>query len=480
MQKAQLVSALEAIVGRDAIYHHPDDLFLFEYDGSIDRAFPAAVVFPSTTEQVSKVVALAYREGLPVVARGAGTGLSAGAIASKGGIQIVLTRMRKILEIDQANRIAVVEPGLANLALDNEVHKYGLRFAPDPSSQRACSIGGNVAENAGGPHCLAFGVTTNHVLGLEVVLEDGSVVWMGGKTQDYAGYDLRGAFVGSEGTFGIATKIVVRLLPLSESVKTLLAIFGDIDSASKAVSAIIARGIVPATLEMMDGLMVKAVQNALKLGFPPDTGAVLLIELEGVKEEVAEMAGEVDAILRETGARDVRSAETQAERDRLWAGRKGALGALGSLAPNYYLVDTVVPRTRLPDAVRAVGRISEQFNTPIANVFHAGDGNLHPCILFNEREPGAAEKVVKIGGEIIKACVAIGGVPSGEHGIGMEKKEYLPLVFSPDDIETMRKVKLAYSPKERMNPGKIFPDGGHAAPALQREAIGRAGPGVTV
>ncbi|MDP3062858.1 MAG: FAD-linked oxidase C-terminal domain-containing protein [Chloroflexota bacterium] len=488
MQTGELVKSLEAIVGRDAVFHHPDDLFVFEYDGSIDKAFPLAVVLPANTQQVSRVVALACKAGVPIVPRGAGTGLSAGAIPVQGGIQIVLTRMNKILEIDTVNRLAVVEPGVANLALDIEAHKHGLRYAPDPSSQRVCTIGGNVAENAGGPHCLALGVTTNHVLGLEVVLEDGAVTWLGGVTQDCPGYDLRGAFIGSEGTFGITTRIVVRLLPLPEAIKTLLAIFPDVDSCSTAVSSIIGHGIVPATLEMMDASMVKAVQTALKMGYPEDAGAVLLIELEGLREDIAETAQEVDSILRETGATEVRSAEDAKERERLWQGRKGALGALGSLAPNYYLVDGVVPRTRLPEALREVARISQRYNTPIANLLHAGDGNLHPCILFDEREPGALKKVVEMGGEVIKACVALGGVPTGEHGVGLEKAEYLPLVFTPDDLETMVKVKRAYSPRELFNPGKIFPGGEKLAPgsdrglapAAQRQAIARAGPDATV
>ena len=479
MPKSQrrIVRELEQVLGRGNVVHHPEDLLVYEYDGSIDKAIPQAVAFPASTEEVSKVVALAHREGMPVVCRGSGTGLSGGAIASLGGLQVVLTRMRSILEMDPANRLAVVEPGVVNLDLDQYANKHGLRYAPDPSSQRACSLGGNVAENAGGPHCLAYGVTTNHILGLEVVLEDGTVTWLGGNTREAPGYDLRGVFVGSEGTFGIATKVVVRLLPRPEAVKTYLGVFPDVDSACTTVSAVIGSGIVPAALEMIDALTIRAVQNVAPAGFPDDAGAVLLVEVEGLAEEVAEQADEVEAALWDTGAMEVRTATEAAERERLWMARKGALGALGSLAPNYYLVDGVVPRSRLTQVLRQVGEVSDAFGLPIANVFHAGDGNLHPCILFDERIPGTVERVTEAGGEILRICVEAGGTLTGEHGVGLEKKAYMPLVFTRQDMEAMMAVRDAFSPAGRFNPGKIFPGGPEYDPAAQRAAVSSAGPG---
>ena len=475
-----LVKQLEGIVGKANVIYHPEDLLVFEYDGSIDRAIPQAVVLPGSTEEVSRVVALAHREQVPVVGRGAGTGLSGGAIASLGGIQLVLTRMKRILELDTANRLAVVEPGVVNLDLDKEAHKHGLRYAPDPSSQKACSLGGNVAENAGGPHCLAYGVTTNHVLGMEVVLEDGAVTWLGGKVRDVPGYDLRGVFIGPEGTFGIATKIVVSLLPLPEAVETYLGVFPDVDSACTAVSAVIGRSIVPAALEMIDALTIRAIQNVTEAGFPDSAGAVLLVEVEGLKEEVEEMAAEVAACLRQAGAMEVRAAREADERERLWMARKGALGALGSLAPNYYLVDGVVPRARLAELLDRVNEVSREYDLSIANVFHAGDGNLHPCVLFDERVSGETERVMEAGGAILQACVEAGGTLTGEHGVGLEKKAYMPLVFGDQDIEAMIRVRNSFSPNGRFNPGKIFPGGPDYDRATQRRAVSSAGPGAYI
>ncbi len=454
----------KAIVGTENVIHYPDDLLVFEYDGSVDRGLPGAVVFPISVEEVSQVMAVAYEESLKVVGRGSGTGLSGGAISSPGGVQIAFTRMHHILEVNTENRTATVEPGVINLDLDTYVHKFGMRYAPDPSSQKACSLGGNIAENAGGPHCLAYGTTTNHVLGMEVVLEDGSIVYLGSQARETPGYDLRGVFTGSEGTFGVATKITVRLLPLPEAVKTFLGIFPDVDSACTAVSAVIGHGIVPAALEMIDALSIRAVQNVMDAGYPDDAGAVLLIELEGLQEEVDEIGAEVEAALWESGPTQVRTAEKAEERDILWVGRKGALGALGSLAPNYYLVDGVVPRTQLTQVLRRIAEISQEHGIPIANVFHAGDGNLHPCLLFDERKPGAMEAIVACGAEVMKVCVDAGGTLTGEHGVGLEKKELMPLVYSEEDMEAMRLVREAFAPENRLNPGKIFPDGIHYQP----------------
>ena len=368
----EFLSRLQQIVGEANVVFHPDDLLVFEYDGSIDRGMPRAVVFPLNTHEVSRVMALCYEGGVPVVGRGSGTGLSGGAISHPDGIQIAFTRMNRILEVDRENRHAVVEPGVINLDLDTHVRRYGMRYAPDPSSQRACSLGGNIAENAGGPHCLAYGTTTNHVLGMEVVLEDGAVVHLGSLARETPGYDLRGVFTGSEGTFGIATRIMVRLLPVPEAVKTYLGIFPDVESACTAVSTVIGHGIVPAALEMIDALSIRAVQNVSDAGYPDDAGAVLLIELEGLTDEVDEIGLEVEASLWDTGASQVKAAAEAAEREQLWKGRKGALGALGSLAPNYYLVDGVVPRTQLATVLQQVAEVGRRHGIEIANVFHAG------------------------------------------------------------------------------------------------------------
>ena len=480
MSKKRLVKELERIVGRGMVLHHPDDLLVFEYDGSVDRALPSAVVFPADTEEVSRVVGLAYREGVPVVPRGAGTGLSGGAIAAEGGIEVALTRMRRVLELDPANRIAVVEPGLVNLDLSRATAKFGLYYAPDPSSQQVCTIGGNVAENAGGPYCLRYGVTTNHVLGLEVVLEDGSVAWLGDRFRGHPGYDLVGAFVGSEGVMGVVTKVVARLLPVPEAVRTLLAVFPDIDQASGTVSRVIGSGIVPTALEMMDNLAIRAVETAMNFGYPEDAGAILLIEVDGLAGEVVEQAQEIEALCRSEGAREVRVASEAEERERLWKGRKGALGALGVLAPNYYLVDGVVPRSRLLEVLRRVGEIGEEAGFPIANVFHAGDGNLHPCIVFDERQPGHTARVLEAGGEILKACVEVGGTLTGEHGVGLEKKAYMPLIFSNADLEAMMKLRRAFAPRGLFNPGKVFPGGPSCGELPQAGAVGRAGAGAWV
>ena len=468
MDRDRFITQLQDIVGERNVVFHPEDLLVFEYDASIDRGMPEAVVLPDNTAEVSRVMALAYREGVPVAGRGSGTGLSGGAIAAPGGIQVSFTRMNRILEIVVQDRTATVEPGVINLDLDNYVRRLGLRYAPDPSSQRACSLGGNIAENAGGPHCLAYGTTTNHVLGMEVVLEDGTVVNLGSVARETPGYDLRGVFTGSEGTFGVATRILVRLLPLPEAVKTYLGVFRDIESACTAVSTVIGHGIVPAALEIMDATTIRAVQQSMDAGYPVDAGAVLLVELEGLTEEVDEVGQEVEAALWDTGATDVKEAKEIADRERLWSGRKSAFGAFGHIAPNLYLVDGVVPRSRLTEVLARVGQIGEQYGITIANVFHAGDGNLHPCMLFDERQPGELDRVLEASGEVLKVCVEAGGTLTGEHGVGLEKKEYMPLVYSPADMEAMLQVRQAFAPANRLNPGKVFPDGVPHRPAAQR------------
>ena len=465
MDRAQLLKVLQDIVEPENVVFHPDDLLVYEYDGSVDRGIPSVVVLPGSTDEVCRVMAIAFQEGIAVAGRGSGTGLSGGAIAPPGGMQIVFTRMNRILEVDVENRTAVVEPGVINLDLDTHVRRLGLRYAPDPSSQRACSLGGNIAENAGGPHCLAYGTTTNHVLGLEVVLEDGTIVNLGSPPASHSpvretpGYDLRGVFVGSEGTFGVATKIVVRLLPVPQAVKTFLGAFPDIDSACTAVSSVIAQGIVPAAMEMMDAVTIRAIQKTMDAGYPNDAGAVLLIELEGLHEEVDEVGNRVEACLWDTGAVKVSVAQEEQDRVKLWLGRKGAFGAFGNIAPNMYLVDGVVPRTKLTQVLKEVGEIGRRYGITIANVFHAGDGNLHPCILFDEREPGALDRATEASAEVLRICVDAGGTLTGEHGVGLEKKEFMPLVFSEQDMAAMRQVRDAFAPENRLNPGKIFPDG---------------------
>ena len=476
----EMIGDLKAVVGDAYVVHEPEDLIVFEYDGSVDRAMPLAVVLPASAEQVSGAVKAARRHGLPIVARGAGTGLSGGAVAEEGGVVLALTRMTNVREIDADNRLAVVETGVVNLDLSAAASKHGLYFAPDPSSQKVCTIGGNVAENSGGPHCLAYGVTTNHVLGMEVVLADGSIRWFGGRTREVPGYDVRGILIGSEGTLAVVTKVVFRLLKQPEAVKTLLAVFGEIEQASAAVSGIIAAGIVPAAMEMMDQMCIEAVEAGLHAGYPEGAGAVLLVEVDGLKEAVGEEAAKIEDVCARYGPIEVRTAVDAAERERLWAGRKGVLGALGRLAPNYYLVDGTIPRTKLLDVLSAITRIGEKYGLPIANLLHAGDGNLHPSVLFDEREPGQTQRALDAGGEILRLCVDSGGVLSGEHGIGLEKQEYMPLMFGDDDMQAMAKLGPAFSTGGMLNPGKIFPTGAGRKRVSHASPVARTGAGAFI
>ena len=474
---ADVIEELKAIVGEEYVVHEPEGLIVYEYDGSVDRALPQAVVLPGSTREVSEAVGAAFRHGLPVVARGAGTGLSGGAIAELGGVVLALTRMTRVLEIDAENRVAVVEPGAINLDVSLEAAKHGLYFAPDPSSQKACTIGGNLAENSGGPHCLAYGVTTNHVLGMEAVLADGTVQWLGGRTRECPGHDLRGIVIGSEGTLCIATRAVLRLFKEPEAVKTLLAVFRDLESASAAVSGIIAAGMVPAALEMMDRLCVEAVEPTVHAGYPEGAGAVLLVEVDGLREAVEEEASEIEDVCRRYSPMEIRTAADAGERERLWAGRKGVLGALGRLAPNYYLMDGTIPRTRLMEVLGRISQIADECGLPIANLLHAGDGNLHPSILFDERNPDEKRRALEAGGEILKLCVESGGVLSGEHGIGLEKQEYMPLMFTGDDMEAMARLQPAFDTGGRLNPDKVFPKGSPAALTYQSGPVARTGAG---
>ena len=457
-RKPVLRRELETIVGAGGVLSDPEELLVYESDGlTLFRALADFVVFPTSAEQVAAVVRLANRESIPFVARGAGTGLSGGCLPAEGGLVISMMRMNRVLEVDYDNQIAVVEPGLVNLHLSWAVGPRGFYYAPDPSSQQACTIGGNIANNSGGPHTLKYGVTVNHVLGLEVVLPDGEIVWLGGKTRDALGYDLAGVFVGSEGTFGIATKIVVRILKKPQAVKTVLAVFDRIEQASAAVSAIIAAGLVPAAVEMIDQLTIQAVEDAFGCGYPRDAAAALLIELDGLAVGMSAQADRIVAACREAGAREVRAAADEAERQLLWKGRKSAFGAYGRVSPAYMVMDGVIPRTKLPYVLSRVNEIVAAHGLRVGNVFHAGDGNLHPNILYDPRTPGEEARVVAAGAEIMKVCAEVGGSISGEHGIGLEKADFMPFIFTAADLALMQRLKDAFNPRGLCNPGKVFP-----------------------
>ncbi len=457
-RKTVLRRELEAIVGPGGVLSDPDELLVYESDGlTLFRALADFVVFPTSAEQVAAVVKLAGREGMPFVARGAGTGLSGGCLPAEGGLVLSMMRMNRVLEVDYENQLAVVEPGLVNLHLSWKVGPKGYYYAPDPSSQQACTIGGNIANNSGGPHTLKYGVTTNHVLGLEVVMPDGEIVWLGGRTRATPGYDLAGVFVGSEGTFGIATKVVVRILKKPQAVKTVLAVFDVIDQASAAVSAIIARGLVPAAVEMIDKLTINAVEDAFGCGYPRDAAAALLVELDGLRVGMDAQTERIVQACRDAGAREVRTARDETERALLWKGRKSAFGAYGRVSPAYMVMDGVIPRTKLPYVLRRVNEIVAAHGLRVGNVFHAGDGNLHPNILYDPRKPGDEARVVEAGAQIMRVCAEVGGSISGEHGIGLEKIDFMPLIFSAADLAVMQRLKNAFNPTGLCNPGKVFP-----------------------
>jgi glycolate oxidase len=457
MVNHKLIHDLKRILGKESVLHEKEDLILYEYDGSVEVARPDCVVFPRSTEEVVRIVEIANRYQTPLVGRGAGTGLSGGALARKGGILCVFSRMNRILEIDIENQRAVVQPGVVNLDLSRAVEHAGLHFAPDPSSQKACTIGGNVSENSGGPHTLAYGVTTNHVLGLQIVLPTGEVVRIGGKALDTPGYDLTGLFVGSEGTLAIVTEVTVKLTRLPEAVKTLLAVYDAVDDATETVVEITARGITPAACEMLDALMLRAIEDYVHAGFPLDSAAVLLLDVDGVREAAETQAVEVADVCRQHHAREVRVAKDARERELLWKGRKNAFGAVGRLSTTYYVQDGVIPRTKLPVTLRRVDEIGKKYGLRIANVLHAGDGNLHPIILFDARDEEQFRRAVSIGDEIIQHCVSIGGAITGEHGVGMEKDRLMPLLFTEAELDVMRAIRDAFNPAGLLNPEKIFP-----------------------
>lgn len=453
------IQEFEAILGKDGVITTAEERLTYECDGLTSyRHQPSVVVLPRTTEEVAAILKICDRENIPFVARGSGTGLSGGALPTEDCLLVVTSRMSQILEVDLDNQRVVVQPGVINAWVTQAVANHGFYYAPDPSSQIICSIGGNVAENSGGVHCLKYGVTTNHVLGLKLVLPDGSIVEVGGKIPEMPGYDLTGIFVGSEGTLGIATEITLKVLKAPEAVQVLLADFTDIEAAGATVSDIIGAGIIPAGMEIMDNLSINAVEDVVCTNcYPRDATAILLVELDGLAVEVAASSERVRQICLQNGARQVSAATDPEERLKLWKGRKAAFAAAGKLSPDYFVQDGVIPRTQLPFVLKEIEALSQQYGYPIANVFHAGDGNLHPLILYDESIPGALEQVEALGGEILRLCVRVGGSISGEHGIGADKRCYMSDMFTEADLATMQWVRHAFNPKELANPGKIFP-----------------------
>ncbi|HLJ94331.1 MAG TPA: FAD-linked oxidase C-terminal domain-containing protein [Gemmataceae bacterium] len=458
---ANLVDRLRTIVGRDALLTSPSDLLVYECDGyTIEKNKPDVVVLPTSTDQVVQIVKVCNECAVPFLPRGAGTSLAGGCLPVGGGVMIALTRMKRIVEVSTRDRYAVVEAGVVNLWLSNHLKAQGFHYAPDPSSQGACTIGGNVATNSGGPHTLKYGVTVNHILGLEFVLPDGRVVQTGGPCQDNPGYDLTGVIVGSEGTFGIATKAWVRITRNPEAYRTLLGVFETVDDATNTISDIIGAGIIPGALEMLDQLILQAVEAAFHFGFPLDAGAVLIMEVDGLEAGLDADAERITAIARRNKAREVRHAASDAERLLLWKCRKQAFGAVGRLAPSYCTQDGVVPRTKLPHILREIQRIGAQHQIRIANVFHAGDGNIHPILLFDERDPDQVQRVLRASHQILEACIRAGGSVTGEHGIGVEKIDFMPQLFTPEDLNMMVRLRSAFNPENRCSPAKMFPTAG--------------------
>jgi glycolate oxidase len=455
----ELAASFAEVVGSRYVMRRREELLVYECDGlTCYREKPALVVLPRTTAEVATIVKICYDRGVPWVARGAGTGLSGGALPVKDAVLIVTARMNGILKVDLANQRVVVEPGVINNWVTQAVSGEGFYYAPDPSSQIICSIGGNVAENSGGVHCLKYGVTTNHVLGLKVVTPTGEVVDLGGEVSEMPGYDLTGLFVGSEGTLGIATEITLRILKAPESVCVMLADFNSVAAAGAAVSAIISAGIIPGGMEIMDNFTLNSVENVVQTNcYPRDAAAILLIEIDGLDVEIEVNKKRVDAICREYGARNVTSAKDLDERMKLWKGRKAAFAAVGQISQNYFVQDGVIPRTKLPYVLEEIDKLSEKYGHRVANVFHAGDGNLHPLILYNNKNPGELERVEEFGGEILRLCVEVGGSISGEHGIGTDKRCYMSYMFDDVDLETMTWIRNIFDPKGLANPEKVIP-----------------------
>src|ERR1700685_2260528 len=451
------INDLKKLLGADAVLYRPEELLLYEYDGSVEVARPNCVVFPRNTKDVVGMVQIANRYQIPIIGRGAGPGLSGGALARQGGILVVVSRMNRIFEVDAENQRATVQPGVVNADVSVAVAHLGLHFAPDPSSQRASTIGGNVSENSGGPHTLAYGVTSNHVLSLEVVLPTGEVVCLGSPALDSPGYDLPGLFVGSEGTLALVTEVTVKLTRNPEAVKTLLAIFDTVDDATETVVDITARGITPAACEMLDGWTIRAVEAYVHAGFPVDCAAVLLLEVDGLRQAVEQHAEDIADVCRLHRAREVRVARDESDRALLWKGRKNAFGAVGRLSPTYYVQDGVIPRTKLPATLRRINEIGLKYGFQIGHIFYAGDANPPPLILFDARDEAQFRGVVAAADEIIQFCIEMGGSITGEHGVGMEKDRLMPLLFSDADLDVMRAVRDAFNPQGLLNPEKIFP-----------------------
>ena len=452
-----LLQELKQLLGPDAVLDAPGERRAYEGDAyPLERALPLATVLPRTTEQVAQVVRACAAHAVSFAPRGAGTGLAGGTLCP-GGILIGLARMNKILAIDLRNRRLTAQAGCVNIALTKAVAAQGFLYAPDPSSQGASTLGGNIANNAGGPHTLKYGVTANHILQVEIVLPNGEVVLLGDTTEDANGYDLLGLAIGSEGTFGIVTQATVRLTRAPQAVQTLLAVFDTVDDATQCVSDIVAAGIVPAALEMMDAVILQTVEDAFSFGFPRDAQAVLIIELDGLASGLDAVAGHVRDICTQNHARDLRHAQTPQERANLWAARKKAVGTLGRLAPSCVTQDCVIPRSQLPHVLRAIGEIGKRYDLRIANVFHAGDGNLHPVVLFDERDPAQVARVLEASRAILELCVGVGGTLTGEHGIGVEKRDFMPLLFSPQTLHAMGQVRAAFNPDGLCNPDKVLP-----------------------
>jgi glycolate oxidase len=472
---SSLLDRLRAIVGPANLLTERPDLIVYECDGfTIEKNVPDVVVFPTSTDEIVRIVKVCDELGVPFLARGAGTSLAGGCVPVGGGVMIALARMKRILEVDYANRYAVVEPGVVNKWLTDQCKDHGFHFAPDPSSQGACTIGGNVATNSGGPHTLKYGVTVNHVLGVELVLPDGQVVVTGGPAEDSPGYDLTGVIVGCEGTFGVVSKTWVRITRNPEAYRTLLGVFDSVDDATNAISEIIGAGIVPGALELLDRLILGAVEQAFKFGFPLDAGAVLIMEVDGLAAGLDEEAQKIEAIAKRNNAREVRRANSDAERLLLWKCRKQAFGAIGRLAPSYCTQDGVVPRSKLPEMLRFITATGEKYGVRIANVFHAGDGNIHPILLFDERDPDLVRRVLEASHDILNECIRMGGSVTGEHGIGVEKLDLMPKLFSPEDLAMMVRLREAFNPANLCSPNKMLPTAGACA---EPSRVGKIKPG---
>jgi glycolate oxidase len=471
----QLVDALRAIVGPEHVLAGEQELLVYECDAyTLEKHPPGVVVLPKSTEEVVAIVKLCAQHKLPIIPRGAGTSLSGAVLAVTGGVMIAMTRMNRILEVDYRNRRAMVEAGCVNAWITNAVKAQGLLYAPDPSSQPACTIGGNIGTNAGGPHTLKYGVTTNHILGFEMVLPDGELVWLGarpGGGDDVDGYDLRGAVIGCEGMFGVITRALVRLVRAPQAYKTMMGVYESVEDASQTVSDIIAAGILPGAMEMMDQLITQAVEAAYRFGFPLDAGAVLIVELDGLDAGLEQQAERVIAICKKNRAREVRMAKTEQERADLWKSRKRAFGAIGRLSPNFLTQDGVVPRSKLPQMMQFIQACSRKCGLRIPNVFHAGDGNLHPLILYDERDPDQVRRTLEASNDILAKCIEMGGSVTGEHGIGVEKIDFMEKQFSRDDLDAMRLLRRAFDPEGRCNPHKIFPGSKRCMDFVPRKQI---------